>query len=76
MRWTARLISKCQCVPAEFLKHVFLRTVELDNGGLLTAATERFDQVFTTETVDAAKHVVRFSTQGKVVDQRFRKLNP
>lgn len=65
-----------QFVPSEFLKHVFLRTVELDNGGLLTAATERFDEVFTSETVDAAKSVVRFSTQGKIIDQRFRKAKP
>jgi hypothetical protein len=64
-----------QFVPAEFLKHVALRTVELDNGGLLTAATERFDNVFTSETVDASKEVVRFTTQGKIVDQRFRKVN-
>jgi hypothetical protein len=65
-----------QFVPAEFLKHVALRTVELDNGGLLTAATERFDNVFTSETVDASKELVRFTTQGKIVDQRFRKVKP
>jgi hypothetical protein len=65
-----------QFVPAEFLKHVALRTVELDNGGLLTAATARFDDVFTSEVVDAAKEVVKFSTEGKIVDQRFRKVKP
>jgi hypothetical protein len=65
-----------QFVPAEFLKHVFLRTVELDNGGLLTAATERFDEVFVSETVNKSKDIVRFSTQGKIVDQRFRKAKP
>lgn len=65
-----------QFVPAEFLKHVSLRTVELDNGGLLTASTERFDDVFTSETVDASQDVIRFSTQGRIVDQRFRKVKP
>jgi len=65
-----------QFVPAEFLKHVFLRTVELDNGGLLTAATESFDEVFTSETVDEDEEVVRFTTEGKIVDQRFRKVKP
>jgi hypothetical protein len=34
-----------QFVPAEFLKHVALRTVELDNGGLLTAATGCIERV-------------------------------
>jgi len=65
-----------QFVPAEFLKHVFLRTVELDNSGLLTAPTESFDAVFTSETVDKDEEVVRFTTEGKIVDQRFRKAKP
>ena len=65
-----------QFVPAEFLKHVFLRTVELDNGGLLTAATESFDEVFRSETVDQDEETVRFTTEGKIVDQRFRKVKP
>jgi len=60
-------------VPTEFLKHVAIKTVELDNGGLLTASTERFDKVFTQEVVDRSKALVKFSTQGKVVDQRFKK---
>jgi hypothetical protein len=62
-----------QFVPTEFLKHVSLQTVELDNGGLLTAATERFNDIFKRESVDASDDIVRFSTQGKIVDQRFRK---
>jgi len=61
-------------IPAEFLRHVAIKTVELDNGGLLTASTERFDKVFTKEVVDPAKALVKFSTQGKVVDQRFKKV--
>jgi hypothetical protein len=65
-----------QFVPAEFLKHVFLRTVELDNSGLLTAPTESFDAIFASETVDKDEEVVRFTTEGKIVDQRFRKAKP
>jgi len=65
-----------QFVPAEFLKHVALRTVELDNGGLLTATTARFDEVFTSEVVNKSEGIVKFSTQGKVIDQRFRKARP
>jgi hypothetical protein len=60
-------------VPTEFLKHVAIRTVELDNGGMLTASTERFDKVFKQEIVDRSKLLVKFSTQGKIVDQRFRR---
>jgi hypothetical protein len=60
-------------VPNEFVKHVAIKTVELDNGGLLTAPTDRFDKVFRMEVVNQSKAVVRFSTQGTIVNQRFRK---
>jgi hypothetical protein len=63
-------------VPDEFAKFVHMRTTELDNGALLTAPTERFDQVFTTEVVGTTPGVFRFSTQGRIVDQRFRKVKP
>lgn len=63
-------------VPEEFAKFVSMRTMELDNGALLTAPTDRFDQVFTREPVGGAPGVFRFSTQGGIVDQRFRKVKP
>jgi hypothetical protein len=63
-------------VPNEFAKFVSMRTTELDNGALLIAPTDRFDQVFTREPVAGASGVFRFSTQGKVIDQRFRKVKP
>ena len=60
-------------MPDELPKFLAFRTVELNNGGLLTAPTENFDKVFTRETLDTSKDIVRFSTQGTVIDQRFRK---
>jgi hypothetical protein len=64
-------------VPNEFAKFVSMRTIELDNGALLTASTDRFDEVFTRENVAGTGNgVVRFSTQGSIVDQRFRKVKP
>lgn len=63
-------------VPGEFAKFVHMRTTELDNGALLTAPTDRFDQVFTSEPVGTMPGVFRFSTQGRIVDQRFRKAKP
>jgi len=64
-------------VPDEFAKFVSMRTIELDNGALLTAPTDRFDEVFTREEVAGViSDVFRFSTQGKIVDQRFRKVKP
>jgi hypothetical protein len=61
-------------VPGEFTKFVSMRTLELDNRALLTAPTDRFDRVFTRELV--GRTVFRFSTQGSIVDQRFRKVKP
>jgi hypothetical protein len=60
-------------MPDELSKFLAFRTVELNNGGLLTAPTDNFDKVFSRETVDSSKDIVRFSTQGTVIDQRFRK---
>jgi hypothetical protein len=60
-------------MPDELSKFLAFRTVELNNGGLLTAPTGSFDKVFSRETVDSSRNIERFSTQGTVVDQRFRK---
>lgn len=65
-----------QFVPTEFLKHISLQTVELDNGGLLTAATERFNDVFKREPVESSNDTFKYSTKGKIVNQRFRKGKP
>lgn len=63
-------------VPDEFAKFVHMRTTELDNGALLTAPTDRFEQVFKREPLVNAPGVFQFSTQGRIVDQRFRKVKP
>jgi hypothetical protein len=60
-------------MPDELSKFLAFTSVELNNGGLLTAPSDNFDKVFTKETVDSSKDIVKFSTQGTVVDQRFRK---
>jgi hypothetical protein len=60
-------------VPDELTKFIAFKTVELDNGGLLTASTNRFDSVFVRELVDSATSRVKFSTEGTIVDQRFKK---
>jgi len=60
-------------MPDELTKILAFTTIELNNGGLLTAATSSFDKVFAKETIDSSKDIVRYTTQGTVVDQRFRK---
>lgn len=57
----------------EFRSQVGYRSVELSNGGVLTAETDEFDKVFHREVLDEKGQRVRFSTEGKVVDEKLRK---
>jgi hypothetical protein len=57
----------------EFNGEVAYRSVQLNNGGLLTAQSGEFDDVFQREIVDPDKNEVRYSTQGKVVNEKLRK---
>jgi hypothetical protein len=54
----------------EFLQHIAFRSVELDNGALLTAPASGFDDVFTRQQTG---NQVRFSTVGSIVDDKLRK---
>lgn len=57
----------------EFEKHATYRSVELDNGGLLLAEDARFPEVFEREIIDAADNRIRYTTQGRVVNEQLRK---
>jgi hypothetical protein len=57
----------------EFRTQVPYRSIELNNGGLLTADATDFDKVFHREVIDEKEQKVRFSTEGKVVSERLRK---
>jgi len=54
----------------EFSRHLAYKQVELDNGAVLTAPADKFEQVF-RETRRQNQHT--FSTTGEIVDQRLRK---
>lgn len=58
---------------AEFRQYLAFRSVELNNGGILTAESSKFDEVFVQEPLGQSNDEVRFITQGKIVDQRLRK---
>jgi len=67
----------------EFDQHVAFRSVELDNGAILTAEDARFDEVFDQREVapdrrsgavaSPAGTRMRFSTEGQVVNEQLRK---
>ncbi len=55
----------------ELARQVPLRSVELDNGGIMTAPTSKFDTVFARAQVEDGKQ--RFTTEGHVVDDKLRR---
>ncbi|NVO07340.1 MAG: hypothetical protein HXX19_16100 [Rhodoferax sp.] len=64
--------DKFQFDANEFSKHVSYQTVELDNGGMLVAKSDQFETVFRKEPVEREQDKVKFSTQGKIINQKFR----
>lgn len=54
----------------EFARHLAYKQIELDNGAILTAPADRFDEVFERAR---RRQQETFSTTGTVVDQRLRK---
>jgi hypothetical protein len=56
----------------EFKAVAAFRSARLDNGGVLTAATEDFDRVFERQVLDERTNRVRFSTVGTVVDEKVK----
>lgn len=57
--------------PDEFAAQVPFRTVEIDNGGMMLGDAERFDEIFRRE--EGPRGRVRFTTEGRIVDERLRK---
>ena len=57
----------------EFNDQVGYRTLELDNGALMTAQSGTFDQIFHEEVLNPEEREVRISTTGKVVGEKLGK---
>src|SRR5690606_6741166 len=54
----------------EFARHLAYKQVELNNGAVLTAPADRFEEVF-LETRRQDEHT--FVTSGTVIDERFKR---
>lgn len=57
----------------EFERHVLYRMTELDNGAILVAEDEQFDEVFEQTPVSSEDPRTRFATEGEIVDERLRR---
>jgi hypothetical protein len=70
----AKLIhEKFKFERAEFLRHISYKSIELDNGAVLTAQLQKFDDCFKTSPSKTNAGAYRFVTEGQIVDQRLRK---
>lgn len=56
----------------EFRNCIAYRSVELDNGALLTADSAEFEEVFEKQFLDDAHEKVEYSTRGKIVDEKLK----
>jgi hypothetical protein len=56
----------------EFRKYVAYSSIELDNRSLLIAPSEKFEECFERQAIDEAENRYRFTTEGRVVDERVR----
>ena len=75
VKHTSLMEEEFQFDAAEFKLHIAFRSVELSNGGVLTAEASKFDEVFHQEPLGQtdSDSEIRFITQGEIVDQRLRK---
>lgn len=55
----------------EFARHVSYKQIELDNGAVLSAPVDQFEQCF-EETKKQGR--VTYTTTGHIVDERLKKL--
>ncbi|MCL5429293.1 MAG: hypothetical protein M1347_05780 [Chloroflexi bacterium] len=56
----------------EFRRHASFASVELDTGAMMIAPSDQFEDVFEKTTINENEGVVRFATEGKIVDERVR----
>jgi hypothetical protein len=56
----------------EFQRHAAYASVELDQGAMLTAPADRFEECFSREAVDGQEQRYRFTTEGRIVDERLK----
>ena len=58
----------------EFTRHISYRSIELDNGAMLSAEIARFEECFDEAVSEADPELITYSTSGRIVDERLRKV--
>ena len=57
----------------EFRNHISFRTIQLDNGAMVTADALNFNSLVTVEMVNPSDNVERYSIEGKAVNDKLKK---
>lgn len=65
--------DKFQFDLGEFHKHFSYKSIELNNGAILTAPLEQFDQCFQKEKAEDCEGAYVYTTEGMIIDERLRK---
>ncbi len=58
----------------EFSRHISFKSLKLDNGAILSAPLDQFESCFTKEEVTNQTGEYKFTTQGKIIDEKLKKL--
>lgn len=58
--------------PVEYQRRIGFRSMELDNGAVLTAPSDAFDQVFHQEVIDESERRTRVVTEGVIVSIKLK----
>lgn len=69
---TALLTDTFVLDSEEFQRHAAYATVELDQGAILTAPADRFNECFSREPVNVEEQLYRFTAEGRIVDERLK----
>ena len=56
----------------EFSKHVKYRSLQINNGAVLTAPVGKFDKCFSREILSEERNEYRFTTHGTIVNERLK----
>jgi hypothetical protein len=56
----------------EFRNRIAYKSLELDNGAVLTAESSIFDDVFHKRVVDVADQLMEFSTRGRIRNEKLK----
>lgn len=56
----------------EFLNHAAFTSVELNNGGIMLAPPNQFNDCFHKEIINEENQLIRFTTEGQIIDEKVR----